>query len=693
MTPRLQLAIAQHQQGRLDAADALYRAALADTPRDYDALHMYGVLCLQRGSTEQAIRLLQDAVRVNPAGAPASCNLGLAFQAVHRWDLALACYDHALGVQPVFPEALNNRGTALWNLKRYAEALDCYDRALAQRPDYPEALGNRGHILFELKRHDEAIASYDRALRLQPDSADVLNNRGNALYASGRPEEALASYDRALALQPGFAQAWNNRGTVLRDLRRHDEAIRSFARVVELAPSYPFARGQLLHTAMLACDWDAFDARREALDRDVRAGLPSAEPFGYQAASESPRDLMRCAEIFAAARFPPASAPLWRGEPYDHRRIRIGYVSGEFRQQPTSILLARVFELHDRERFELYAFDNGWDDRSDIRTRIEAAFGEIVDIAHLDDRASAAAIREREIDILVNLNGYFGRARQGVFAMRPSPIQVNYLGFPGTLGASYMDYILGDRFVIPPGDEAFYAEKVVRLPVTYQANDDRRLSPAAPPTRAEAGLPAKAFVFCCFNHPYKITPAIYESWMRLLRDVPGSVLWLLEDNPAAARNLRREAEKHGLVADRIVFAPRVAFDVHLARHRLADLFLDTLPYNAHTTASDALWAGLPVLTCLGTTFPGRVGASLLHAASLPDLVAMNLRDYESRARELAESPQVLAHLRERTAHARSSALFASDAFTRDLESAYAAMRERHRCGEPPDTIDSGPGPI
>ena len=381
---------------------------------------------------------------------------------------------------------------------------------------------------------------------------------------------------------------------------------------------------------------------------------------------------------------PPAPEPFWNGEDYGNAKIRIGYVSGEFRQQATSILIGELFELHDRNRFELVAIDNGGDDASPLRGRIERAFGEIVNISRLSDREAAAAIRHRKIDILVNLNGYFGRERQRVFSFRPCPVQVNYLGYPGTLGVSYIDYILADDRVIPPGHDAFYAEKVVRLPDTYQVNDRKRAIAERTPARAELGLPEAGFVFCCFNNNFKITPRVFDIWMRLLNDVPDSVLWLLEGNAAAARNLRQEALRRGIAPERLVFAPRMNLPDHLARHRQADLFLDTLPCNAHTTASDALWAGLPLLTCLGGTFAGRVAASVLHAAGLPELVADSLDDYQARALALALAPGKLAGLRARLAANRSTCpLFDTERFRHHIEAAYITMWERCRRGEPP----------
>ena len=688
---RLSEAIALHQRGQLDAAAARYAAVLAAAPAHFAAMHLLGVVRHQQGRDRESVDLIGAALRIEPNDAAAHANLGLALRQLGRIDEALACHDRALALKPDYAQAHNNRGNALRDLGRHAEALASYDRALALLPDYANALKNRGDTLLDLNRPAEALASYDRALALRPDDAGMGNDRGIALGELGRHAEAVAAFDGVLARNPDYAEARANRANALLDLKRYEEAAGCFATLVERAPHYPFARGQLLHSRMLCCDWTGFDELAAAVRDDVRAGRQSAEPFGWQGVSDSPADLRRCAEIFAAAHFPAAAAPLWRGERYAHERIRVGYLSGEFRQQATSILMAGVFEAHDRDRFELVAFDNGWDDGSAIRARLAGAFDQIVDIGRQSDLDAATLIRRREIDILVNLNGYFGRGRQGVFARRPCPVQVNYLGFPGTLGADYIDYLIADVHVIPPGEEAFYTERVVRLPDCYQANDRRRPIAEVTPTRAEAGLPETGFVFCCFNNNYKIVPAVFALWMRLLARVEGSVLWLFEDNPAAARNLRREAARHGIAPERLVFAPRLPPDSHLARHRLADLFVDTLPYNAHTTASDALWAGLPVLTCMGSAFPGRVAGSLLRAAGLPELVTASLAEYEALALRLATTPSLLADYRARLAAQRASCpLFDTDRFRRHIEAAYVEMVARQRRGEPPADFDVAP---
>ncbi len=681
---RLAEAIALHQRGQLDEAAARYAEVLTAAPANPVAMHLLGVVRHQQGRHLESVDLIASALRLDPNDAAAHANLGLALRQLGRTDEALASHDRALALKPDYPQAHNNRGNVLRDLGRHADALASYDRALALNPGYANALKNRGDTLLDLNRPADALASYDRALALRPDDAGMWNDRGIALGDVGRHDEALASFDRALAVQPDYAEALANRANALSDLRRYDEAAQCLATLVERAPDHPFARGQLLHARMLCCDWAGVDELAARVRDDVRAGRNSAEPFGWQGVSDSPADLRRCAEIFAAARHPAAATPLWRGERYPHEKVRLGYLSGEFRQQATSILMAELFELHDRDRFELVAFDNGWDDGSATRARLARAFGEIVDISRMSDPEAATQIRRREIDILVNLNGYFGRGRQGVFALRPGPVQVNYLGFPGTLGAGYIDYLIADAQVIPPGDERFYVEHVVRLPDCYQVNDRKRPIAEHAPARSDAGLPETGFVFCCFNNNYKITPPVFDVWMRLLARVEGSVLWLFEDNPAVARNLRREAAARGVAPGRLVFAPRLPLAEHLARHRLADLFVDTLPYNAHTTASDALWAGLPVLTCMGATFPGRVAGSLLRAAGLPELVTASLAEYEAVALRLATTPALLAGHRARLAAQRSTcALFDTDRFRRHIEAAFVEMRARQRRGEPP----------
>ena len=550
-----------------------------------------------------------------------------------------------------------------------------------------KALFFDGLNLLDAYNYESAELKFRAALELAPENTSVLINLSVALLEQDKLSESRAFARRAIAIGRDRVDAYFIVAESLAKEKKHEESAQTYARLLEVSPDASFAKGYMLRQKMLYCNWNGFDRDVAAINRDVRAGKKSAEPFGYQVVAKCPRDLMACARIFAAEYFPGRSP----GPPTPVRlangKIRVGYLSGEFRAQATSILMAELFELHDKDRFELFAFDNGWDDASELRTRINNAFDAVIDISRLGDSEAAEIIRRNRIAILVNLNGYFGKARMGVFSHKPAPIQVNYLGFPGTLGADYIDYIIADAHVIPPEEKVFYVEKVVYLPDTYQANDSKRSIAARTPTRAEVNLPPTGFVFCCFNSTYKIVPEIFDIWMRLLKGIDGSVMWLFESNAEVAGNLRSEAVRRGVAAERLVFAPLVALPDHLARHRLADLFLDTLPYNAHTTASDALWAGLPVLTCLGSTFPGRVAGSLLNALRMPELVVESLEEYESLAARLARDAALLASIKAKLARNRDTCpLFDGVRFARHIEAAYGTMWERYRRGEPPESF-------
>ena len=683
---KLEQARKLQQEGRPAEAEATLGEILHEKPGHFEAVHLSGMIAVQNGQMDRAIARFSEAVGIEPGNAVAHNHLGNVLVHFGRHTEALESYDRAVALQPGYALGYINRGMTLAVLKRHAEALASYDRAIALRADLAEAHNKRGRALCDLGRFEESVQSYDRVLALKPDHLTALVDSGVALALARRHAAALDRFDRALVLRPTSIDALANRATALLKLGRPADAVPVLARLLEIAPDRPYVVGDLLSARMLCCDWAGFGELTAAVQRGLQAGRPTISPFGYMAIAESERDLGTCATIYSADHFPPVNVNL-SGRRRARGKIRIGYSSGEFRAQATSFLMAELWELHDRSRFELVAIDNGWDDGSPWRARIAAAFDEVIDIARLSDVDAAALVSRKEIDILVNLNGFFGEQRQGVFACRPSPIQVNYLGFPGTLGASYMDYVIADEIVIPASSRSFYAEKVVTLPGCYQPNDRRRPIADRVPSRAELGLPQDAFVFCCFNNHYKLTPQMFEIWARLLAQIEGSVLWLMQNDQASADNLRREAAARGIASERLVFATRQPLAEHLARHAAADLFLDTLPCTAHTTASDALWAGLPVLTARGTTFPGRVAASLLTAVGLPEMVATDLRQYEARALEFARDRPALAAVRRKLAANRAAApLFDTPRFVRHIETAYLRMYERHQAGLPPDHI-------
>jgi predicted O-linked N-acetylglucosamine transferase (SPINDLY family) len=666
------LALVRFQQGRDQEALGEIAAALAREPNASGALTIRGTILVRLHRLNEALQDFDRAIAAKPDNAEAFYNRGNCRQYLGQFEEALADYSEALALQPDYEPALTNRGNVLSKLRRFSEALADYDAAVRLRPGDPLALYHRAGALKDLRRFGEALAGYERALALDPDNGAAWNNRGMVLRELDRPAAALASFDRALALAPDDTATLFNRGTLQwAAFGRYDLAVSDLEQVVRLAPDHDYALGNLLHLKMYGGDWQGFDAVKARIDQGVRLGKKIIEPFAYQAISDSPQDLLACAKIQASL-YPPA--PIGTSMSPAHRKIRVGYLSGEFRAQATQYLAAGLYERHDREEFEIIAFDSGESDQSPIRARLEAGFDKFIVISTLTDEEAARRIRAEEIDILVNLNGYFGSHRMGVFALRPAPIQVNYLGFPGTLGAPYIDYILADRIVIPDEERRHFAEQVVWLPDCYQVNDDRRQIADMRVSRAAEGLPDKGFVFCNFNQSYKLTPEIFALWLRLLRKTEGSVLWLMAGAGPFARHLREEAERHGVAGERLVFAPRQPLDQHLARLSLADLVLDTLPYNAHTTASDALWAGVPLATCRGRAFAGRVAASLLSAIGLPELVTEDLNGYEALAARLAREPALLQSFRDRLAENRlTHPLFDTDRFRRHIEAAYRRM--------------------
>lgn len=676
---------------RFEAALASYDDALSRQPGFAFAWVNRGIVLGKLGRFDAAIESYDRATQLQPQLSLALANRGAALSSLGRFEEALASYDKALAIEPGNASAWNDRGVILRALARPESALDAFDRAVRLQPNFAEALRNRGHILKNLKRFGEALESLDRALALVPDDAGAWNERGLLLGEMDHPGEALASYDRAIALKPDYADALINRAALqwYRMGRRTDDATKDLERALALDPRHTFTRGELLHMRMHAADWRDFSREKAQIDQGLREGHLVIQPFVYQAISDDMADLATCSRLFAGL-YPAVPGPqIPRNR--NHGKIRIGYLSADFREQATAYLAVGLYELHDRDKFEIIAFDNGASDNSAIRARLEKAFDRFVDIASLSDSMAADRIRAEEIDILVNLNGYFGAHRTGIFAHRPAPVQVNYLGFPATLGAPYFDYILADRIVIPEEERDHYSEQVVYLPDCYQVNDSRRPIADEHPTRAEHGLPEQGFVFCNFNQSYKFVPAMFETWMRILKQVPHSVLWLLDDIAELRGNLCRAAESFGVAGTRLIFAPRVAVEKHLARLALADLFLDSLPYNAHTTASDALWAGLPLLTCRGKAFAGRVAASLLSAAGLPELVTQTPDDYERLAVALAQDKARLDAIRQRLLLNRADcALFDTDRFRRHIEASYTTMWDTWSRGEKPHAFSVQP---
>lgn len=684
----LDRAIGHHQAGRLAEAERLYSQILGRDPRDFDALHLLGVIRQQQGRSQEAAALIGAAIQRKPASARAQSNYGLALADLGRLDEALAALDRAVVADPDFADAHSNRASVLLRLGRDDEALASAGRALALAPNHVDGHNNRGNALQGLRRHADAVACYDRALALRPDYAAAHYNRGSALRQLGRHADAMTAFDRALALRQDYAEALFSRGDALCELGRQSEAIADYERAIALRPDHPHALNGLADVALSICDWPRTQELAQRLADGIASGRTVANPFTLIRLRDDPDLHRRGAEAFIRDRVGNTRPALCDPGVWRHHRIRVAYLSADYHHHATAYLIAELIELHDRDRFEVMAMSFGSDDGSDIRKRLVAAFDRFIDGRAKSDREIAALLAALKIDIAVDLKGYTRESRPDILSFRPAPIQVSWLGYPGTLGADFIDYVIADATIMPAEQTPFYAEKIVRLPDTYQVNDRKRTIAAATPTRPEAGLPAAGIVFCCFNNSFKIMPPVFDVWMRLLAAVPGSVLWLLRDNPGAEANLRQAARARGIDVARLVFADRVPLPDHLARHRLADLFLDTLPYNAHTTASDALWAGLPLVTCQGHAFAGRVAASLLKAAGLPELVTDTLPDYERLALRLATDAAALKAIRDKLARNRDScALFDADRFRRAIETAYRTMWESWQHGESPRSFN------
>jgi predicted O-linked N-acetylglucosamine transferase (SPINDLY family) len=741
------LGMLQLQQGRAGEALASLDAALANAPGTPAILAGRGLALQANGRLDEALASFDRAVAAAPGDATAWYNRGMLLRQMKRPEAALQSYERALAIRPDDIKILNNRGNIFLDLQRHSEALDSFEKGLALKPGDAALAANRAAVLFALGRFAEALGAFDSALANRPDDIALLHKRTETLLKLERWEEVLQNCERILSLNPKDSLALSQRGLALDDLQRHSEAATSFRAALEIDPSlsavrnnlgvvlsrlgdyegalasfhaglardpqnvellynrgnalanlkrfpealsdyeatlarqpdHAYAFGSLAGTALAVCDWK----RTRHLATEIAAHPETfVQPLSLLGYSDDPARLLASARLATRAWVPGLPQPLWEGVPYRHDKIRLAYLSADFKDHATAWLAAELFESHDRERFHLTAISYRPDDGGAMRARLAKAFDRFIDVSRHSDAQVAQMLREMEIDIAVDLNGYTLGGRPRVLSFRPAPVQVNYLGFPGSMGAPFFDYIIADPVLAPFTEQVFFDEKIVHLPHSYQPNDTRRVM-AARPSRKEAGLPETGFVFCCFNNSWKITEPLFDVWMRLLAAVPGSVLWLLDDNPAAQANLKSEAAKRNVDPERLVFAPRMDQAAHLARHRLAGLFLDTLPCNAHTTASDALWSGLPVLTCAGKSFAGRVAASLLMAAGLPELVRRDLDSYAAFALKLALEPQLLEDLRRRVEGARASPLFDVRRYCRNIEAAYTQMWRRAESGVAP----------
>ena len=602
-------------------------------------------------------------------------------------DEAEALYRKISSADPKHFDALHMLGILCSGNGKYQDADRFFRAALSIDLRFPPCHLNYGFFLLKQNRPDEAIASFDKALALFPGFAEAHLGRGNALRQLKRYADAIHAYNQALAIKPNLAEAHAGIGNMLARLQRYGEAITAYDKAIALKPDLEFIEGERIRCKMRLCDWNNLSSDYQRLVAPVKGERIDSQPFDFLCMPSSAREQLACAKYWISKKHPASDAAIWQGESYAHDRIRVAYISSDFRPHPVSFLIAGLIEGHSRARFNVTGISLQPEDSSEIGQRMKRAFDNYIDVSKMTDQKIAQLIYEQEIDIAIDLNGFTRDGRTDVFARRPAPIQVNYLGYPGTMGAPYIDYIIADQIVLPIDQRECYSEKIVYMPNSFQANDRERSISEKIFTRAQLDLPPDGFVFCCFNNSYKINPDVFGIWMRILNQVNDSVLWLVADDKAVENNLRREAAARNISGERLIFAPRIPYAEHLARLSSADLFLDTAPFNAGTTASDALWAKLPVLTRISDGFSGRMAASLLTAIDLPELITSTPQAYEALAIELATNPERLARVRQKLSQNRLvKPLFDTQLFTRHIEAAYTAMYERSQARLPPDHI-------
>ncbi len=684
-------ALEHHQNDAFALAEAAYNQIISIEPKHADAIHYLGVIYHQTGRNQEAIQYIQQALLIDPNNSKFLSNFGAALVAAGQLQDAVKNYQKALALNPNDSDMLFNISNVFYDLAEYGEAAACYRKLQKIYPNNVDIKANLSAILQsagsenqQAGRYEQATLNYQEAALLTPQDAIIYYNLANAQRELGKASDAAINYQKTIALNPGDADAYNNLGNVQRELGQLQEAINSYRTALELNPGLYHAKVHLVHQKQHVCDWENLNEDIAEIRQWVKE-KPQAQvsPFAFLSMpGTSSEEQKQCASNWLGNRYKEAFS---QGErlnfkyDYQHPKIRIGYLSADFRLHPLASLITELIEIHERKHFEIYAYSYGINDETPERKRLALAFDHFVDIRATSPVEAAQQINNDEIDILVDLTGFTQTSRTAIVAMRPAKLNISWLGFPGTMGAFHeqplFDYILSDAFITPTTAAKHYSEKLALLPDCYQPNDRKR--PVGDAKSREAyGLKPDAFVFCCFNQTFKILPVVFDIWMRLLKAKPNALLWLLECNGLAKENLKKEAKARGVDSERLVFAPRVSMAEHLARHIHADLFLDTLPYNAHTTTSDALWMGLPVLTCAGDTFTSRVAASLLNAAGLPELITKDLNEYEAKAMDLASSPEKLNGLKRQLLDRREqSALFDTEKFAKNLERIYTDLHQ------------------
>ena len=674
--------------GKLDSAKKRYQEAIEIRPDFAEAYNNLGNLLKNLGKLQEAISEFQRAIDLNANFAEAHFNIGTSLIELGENSLAIESFKKALSVKPDYAEAQNNLGNAFKEHGQLNTSIECYKKAIRLNNNYAEAHNNLGLALMSLGRIDDALFHLKIALKINPDYIFANNNFGSLLSKLGKFSESISFYQKAISLDSNFFEAYSNLGNSLKYLKRHDESLAAYERSYEINPEAKYSLGNIAHSKLHLSKWNNLDKQIKTLKNKILNNERVIVPFPLLAIIDDPELHKNAAQIYIDDKYP-VNLDLPKIGLYSrHKKIRIGYFSPDFRVHPVANLTAELYEIHDRSKFEVYAFSFGPDTGDEMNLRIKAGVDYFHDVRSMSHKEVASLSRSLELDIAIDLGGFTQDTRTEIFAMQAAPIQVNYLGYSSTMGADYMNYIIADKTLIPENKQKYYSEKIVYLPDSFMVNDTKNKISKRIFTRQEVGLPEKGFVFSCFNHHYKITPIVFESWMRILTKVDESVLWLSDGNTTGIDNLKKEARKNNIDESRLIIAPRLDLrEDHLNRIKLADLFLDTLPYNAHATTSDALQVGLPVLTQIGESFASRVAASLINSVDMPELITESQKEYEELAIELATSPDKLNAIKDKLqVKLISSPLYNTPLYTKHLEAAYLVMYERYQERLEPDHI-------
>jgi protein O-GlcNAc transferase len=669
------LGVTLQEQGNLNTAIKSYKNALLFNPKYVEAFNNMGICFKDLGQTEEAISCFDNALSINSEYVEARNNLGNAFADDGDLQSAIACFKKILLTEPNFYDAYFNLGNALKQIGQFDAAIECFEKVLVIEPNYVSAYNNIGVILLDLGQVNKALDNFEKAIHIDSNYAEALNNLGIAYYKIDQLNQAIKFYEKALIINPDYAEAYANIGDALKDLNQLDESAKHYEKAYAINPDLEFIFGNLLHAKMRLCDWTSNSQNIQKLKNEIKHLYKVIYPFPLSALIDDPHLQNQAAQIFSNQQYSKINS-FPKLEAYSsHKKIRLGYFSADFRDHPVAYLTAELYEIHDRSKFEIFAFSYGPDTNDKMNLHIKKSVDHYYDVRLMSFQEVALLCRNLEIDIAIDLGGYTSNSRTEIFEMIVAPIQISYIGFLGTMGADYYDYLLADEIIIPHENQQFFTEKIAYVPC-YQMNDSKFEAPSKLFTRKDLNLPESSFIFCCFNNTFKITPATFDSWARILKKVDGSALLIFAENNLARINLKKEISKRGIKKNRLFFADHLSKQDYLARYRVVDLFLDTFPYNAGTTASDALRMGLPIITFTGKSFASRLAASILSAVNLPELIASDQDGYESLAVRLGNDSSELIAIKEKLLkNLPSSPLYDTKSQVKSLELVYTKMQQ------------------